>query len=201
MSGSPDPSPSNRKRKAELRAQLRKRRRSLSPDDRTAANRRICTFLQQLPAFKRARNVATYLAFDGEPSLASLLRDKRNAAKRFYVPVLQSKQMRFAPIYTHKRLRRNSFGIAEPPHRERVPSRRLDIVLVPLVGFDENGDRLGMGGGYYDRHFSYLRARSCFVRPRLIGVAYELQCVSAIPKDAWDIPLWAIVTDAKFRKR
>jgi 5-formyltetrahydrofolate cyclo-ligase len=108
--------------------------------------------------------------------------------------------MKFAPMPADERMLKNRFGIAEPRHGACAHTRILDIVLVPLVGFDDAGNRLGMGGGYYDRRFSYLRTRSSFLRPRLIGVAYELQHVDELPKDEWDVSLWAIVTDKKFRK-
>lgn len=200
MSNTITPTSSGRQLKSRLRARLRNDRRSLCTHKRSIADRRICANLQRVPAFRRARTIAAYLAFDGEPSLTRLFNDTRNADKRFVVPVIQSREMKFAPLRTDRGIRRNSFGIAEPRHREREHRGKLDVVLVPLVGFDADGNRLGMGGGYYDRHFSYLRSRSAFLRPRLIGVAYELQRVSEIPKDPWDVPLWGIVTEQSFRR-
>ncbi len=186
---------SNRHTKYELRRRLRKARRSLSVRDRTDADRRICAKLERLPAFRHAQTIAAYLAFDGEPSVSSLFDDAR---KRFLVPVIRAKQMKFAPLSADTDLRANRFGIAEPSHQIRERTRSIDVVLVPLVGFDESGNRLGMGGGYYDRHFSFLHARRIYFRPRLIGVAYELQNINEIPADPWDVPLSGIVTDRRF---
>ncbi len=97
-------------------------------------------------------------------------------------------------------MRKNNFGIAEPGDRGRILTAELDVVLVPLVGFDDAGNRLGMGGGFYDRHFSFLRSRTHFRRPRLIGVAYEMQRLPKLPTDPWDVPLWAVVTDRGIHK-
>ena len=108
--------------------------------------------------------------------------------------------MRFAPLKSSRGMRSNSFGIREPRHRSRIPTRQLDVVLVSLVGFDPNGNRLGMGGGFYDRHFSFLKSRTRYLRPRLIGVAYAMQEVAQIPHDPWDVPMWGIVTERGFRK-
>jgi 5-formyltetrahydrofolate cyclo-ligase len=199
LSNTANPDHSNQRLKSRLRMQLRSMRRSLCARERADAERRICTNLHRVPAFVRADTVAAYLAFDGEPSISRLFTDVRNFRKRFLVPVIRSRAMKFAPLRDGG-IRRNGFGIAEPMHRERAPTAKIDIVLVPLVGFDEAGNRLGMGGGYYDRHFSYLRIRKHYFRPRLIGVAYESQCISEIPVDPWDVALWGIVTEQRFRK-
>jgi 5-formyltetrahydrofolate cyclo-ligase len=120
--------------------------------------------------------------------------------RRFSVPVISAHQMWFAPLHAGRQMRKNNFGIAEPGNRGRVLTAELDIVLVPLVGFDDAGNRLGMGGGFYDRHFGFLRSRTHFRRPRLIGVAYEMQRLPKLPTDPWDIPLWAVVTDRGIHK-
>ena len=79
--------------------------------------------------------------------------------------------------------------------RERRYGRELDLILAPLVGFDTHGNRLGMGGGYYDRTFAYLKHRLHWQKPRLIGLAYELQRVADLANHAWDVPLQSVVTE------
>jgi len=190
----------HRKLKARLRAQLRERRRSLTRVQRQSADRRLCENIRRIPAFRRAHNVAVFLAFDGEPSLAGLYTGTSAHERRFNVPIIKGKRMWFAPLRSKPQTRKNRFGILEPSHRTRTLTCTLDIVLVPLVGFDDFGHRLGMGGGFYDRHFSYLRTRSHFRRPRLIGVAYESQRVTELPMDPWDVPMWAVVTDRGIHK-
>jgi len=197
--GNPDPRAASRQRKSQLRKELRKLRHGIPAIERSAACSRICENIRRVPAFRSARHVASFIAFDGEPSLAGLHQDQQARTKQFYVPVIQAQRMQFAPLADHLPVRTNSFGIIEPNHRRRIRTQQLDIVLVSLVGFDERGNRLGMGGGYYDRHFSFLKTRRDFMRPRLIGVAYEVQCVENLPVDPWDVPLWGIVTDRGFR--
>jgi len=190
----------NRKLKARLRAELRDKRRSLTRIQRRAADRRLCQNIRRIPVYRRAHNVAVFLAFDGEPSLAGLYAGTLANERRFNVPVIKGKRMWFAPLRSTPQTRKNSFGILEPSHQTRTLTCALDIVLVPLVGFDDFGNRLGMGGGFYDRHFSFLRTRAHFCRPRLIGVAYESQRVSKLPTDPWDVPMWAVVTDRGIHK-
>ena len=66
---------------------------------------------------------------------------------------------------------------------------------MPLVGFDHQGYRLGMGGGYYDATLAYMRHRRSWRKPRLVGIAYECQRVEKLPHDPWDMPLDAVVTE------
>jgi 5-formyltetrahydrofolate cyclo-ligase len=95
-------------------------------------------------------------------------------------------------------LRRNRFGIGEP-RGPRLPWRRLDLVLLPLVAFDAGGGRLGMGGGFYDRTFAALRARrGQWQRPALVGLAHGFQRVAALPREAWDVPLAAVATERRW---
>jgi 5-formyltetrahydrofolate cyclo-ligase len=88
----------------------------------------------------------------------------------------------------------------EPKLGARVDARELDLVLTPLVAFDERGVRLGVGRGYYDRTFKFLRHRSHWRRPKLLGVAYELQLVGPLTPSSWDVPLWGVVTEDRVRR-
>lgn len=120
--------------------------------------------------------------------------------KRVYLPVLVphgENRLWFARYTPDTHLVPNRFGIPEParaPHR-RIAPLALDAVFTPLVAFDPTGHRLGMGGGFYDRSFAYLLRHRRWLRPRLIGLAYDFQCVDRLPAEPWDVPLHAIVTD------
>ncbi len=94
-------------------------------------------------------------------------------------------------------MRVNQYGITEPdPDSTQLVCRgRLDLVLVPLVAFDGNGNRLGMGAGYYDRTFHFLRHRRHWLKPRLVGLAFDMQRVADLQPAAWDVPLNAVVTE------
>jgi 5-formyltetrahydrofolate cyclo-ligase len=183
-----------------LRARMRAARRSLSPAERRVAERRIVDHIRSLPEFRRARRIAVFLAFDGEPSLASLIASAAARGKRVYAPVLTGARMHFTELDTRARLATNFFGILEPRVGGPIDPRELDLVLTPLVAFDDRGVRVGVGRGYYDRCFGFLLNRRRWRRPKLVGVAYELQRVAELPRQAWDVPLAAAVTDAGVRR-
>jgi len=184
----------------QLRRELRAKRRAMPAAVRAQADRAIYSQLRHLPEYRRARRVALFLAFDGEPSLAPLLTSARRQRKRLYVPVLRGLTMRFAELTPGATLSPNFFGIMEPKLGARIDARELDLVLTPLVAFDDRGVRLGVGRGYYDRTFKFLRHRSHWRRPKLLGVAYELQRVEPLTPSSWDVPLWGAVTETQVRR-
>ena len=181
--------------RAALRQRLRAARRDLSESERRSAERRIRRRLARLSALRRARRIAIYLAADGEPDLASAAADALGRGQRIYAPVLERNTLRFARIDDDTPLRENRFGILEPATPDRIRPRDLDVVLTPLVAFDPWGTRIGMGGGYYDRCLAFLNLRSCWLRPKLIGLGYEFQRLQGIGRQTWDVPLWAAVTE------
>jgi 5-formyltetrahydrofolate cyclo-ligase len=183
-----------------LRRQLRAKRRALPDAIRIQADRSIHAFIKSLPEYRRARRVALYLAFDGEPSLEALVEAARRHRKRIYVPVLRGMTMTFAELEHGAKLAANFFGIMEPKVGAKIDARDLDLVLTPLVAFDDRGVRVGVGRGYYDRAFAFLRHRSHWRRPKLLGVAYELQRVAPLTPSSWDVPLWGVVTEAGARR-
>lgn len=153
-----------------------------------------------LGAYRRARAIATYAAFDGEPSLTALVRAARGTGRRFYVPVLRGGTMRFARLDPGTGMRRNFFGILEPVTLEPIDPRRLDLVLTPLVACDSNGTRIGVGRGYYDRCFEFLARRGVWHHPKLVGVGYSFQHVEQLERMPWDVPLWALATERGIRR-
>ena len=164
------------------------------------ADRTIENHIRSLPEFRRARRVALFLAFDGEPSLAPLVELARRQRKRLYVPLLRGMTMTFAELEPGATLAANFFGILEPKLGGKIDARRLDLVLTPLVAFDDSGVRVGVGRGYYDRCFRFLRHRAHWRRPKLLGVAYELQRVPPLVPSSWDVPLWGVVTERGVRR-
>jgi 5-formyltetrahydrofolate cyclo-ligase len=191
-STSPPAAPTGR---ADLRRQIRRQRRQFDATARAQADREILRRVRALPAFRTARRLGVYFAFDGEPSLAGLMRIAEKSGKTLYAPVITGATMHFARI--RGPLAANRFGIAEPVQGAPFDARRLDLVLTPLVAFDDHGTRIGVGRGYYDRAFAFLLARKSWRRPRLLGIAYEFQRVPRLERSAWDVPLWGAVTERR----
>jgi 5-formyltetrahydrofolate cyclo-ligase len=187
----------------QLRRQLRAARRALSPRQQRAAARALYRRLAQHPSFRRARSVAFYLPNDGEIDPRPLLHEAQRRKKTTFLPVLDAwprTRMVFQRVRPGEKLVRNRFGIAEPVITRQRQRRAwsLDLVLLPLVGFDERGGRLGMGGGFYDRGLAYLKRRNAWCSPALLGLAHDCQKVDRLALASWDVPLRATVTDRGF---
>lgn len=183
--------------KSALRKELRKRRRALSAAQQKSASRRLYRRLVTTPLFRFSRRIAFTMAADGEIDPSLLLATAQRLGKECYLPVLSpvgEPRLRFKRWRKGEALRTNFYGIAEPRHGRYCPPRALSLVLLPLVGFDANGNRLGMGKGYYDRTFAFRR-HSVRSRPRLLGLAHECQRVDKLEVEAWDLPLDGIATD------
>ncbi|MCB4795304.1 5-formyltetrahydrofolate cyclo-ligase [Pseudomonas sp. NP21570] len=183
-----------------LRRKLRHARRQLTPAQRRLAARRLYRQLAQHPRFRRARHIALYLPNDGEIDPRLLLQAAQRRGKATYLPVLNPwprTRMVFQRIEPGEQLRRNRFGILEPVIRTARQRRvwALDLLLMPLVGFDGKGGRLGMGGGFYDRSLAYRAMRKKSHKPTLLGLAHECQRVDRLPLESWDVALQATVTD------
>ncbi|MFT5032107.1 MAG: 5-formyltetrahydrofolate cyclo-ligase [Bermanella sp.] len=184
-------------RKQELRRELRDRRRQLSAAQQRSASARLDLQLRRQTALRTARTIGFYMASDGEisprPSLLRLARQGRLC----FLPCINGKQLQFRRYRPGQTLKRNRFKIPEPPANRSLPRapHRLDVILLPLVGFDAKGNRLGMGGGFYDQTLAKLQQSS---RPLLIGLAHECQRMNELPVQSWDIPLDAIATDKGF---
>lgn len=178
-----------------LRKAVRAQRQGLDAIARQDAAQALCSNLTRATWYRRSRRIAAYIAVRGEIDLAPFIQRAIEDGKRVFLPRLlpmRGRPMGFAEYDLHHSLRVNRFGIPEPSRRAAlVHVRTLDVILAPLVAFDEQGNRLGMGGGFYDRA---LRRRD--QRPRIIGVAYDFQRVHKLPTDTWDIPLHAVYTDS-----
>ncbi|CAD5378069.1 putative ligase [Pseudomonas sp. OF001] len=183
-----------------LRRLLRARRRALSPAEQRQAARDLYRQLAQHPLFRRARHIALYLPNDGEIDPVHLRREAQRRGKQVYLPLLAHwprTHMVFQRLEAGETLRRNRFRIPEPqpcPARQRKPWA-LDLLLLPLVGFDGGGGRLGMGGGFYDRALAYRLRHHNWQKPVLLGLAHACQQVDRLPLESWDVPLHATVTD------
>ena len=185
------------------RQRLRRLRASLPRDGRRKAERAIVLHLNVLRVFRPGTRVAVYLAMPGEVNLHAGLTTAARAGTHLYAPRIVSRRrlaMNFLPLATGCATATNFYGIAEPTSG---PSRRLapiefDTIVVPLLGFDRRGVRLGMGAGYYDRALRRrLDPARAWRRPRLVGVAYACQELPSIDAAPWDVPLDYVVTESE----
>jgi 5-formyltetrahydrofolate cyclo-ligase len=186
----------------QLRQRLRARRRGLSVAEQRRAALVVASRLMEWPVVAGAPRIAGYWACEGELDPAPLLEQVWAMGKPVYLPVLADtppRSLQFAPFRPGAPMRRNRFDIPEPeasPAEWLHPSE-LDLVLAPLVAFDPAGTRLGMGGGFYDRSFAFLRDPDyCGHRPRLLGLGYDFQQVAELIRQPWDIPLDAAATES-----
>lgn len=183
-----------------LRKQLRARRRQLSRQQRIEASEQLADHVAASRLFCRSQRIAAYLPVDGEMDPTPLIELAWSMRKKIYLPVLTppySGKLWFVRYQPYSRMVKNKFGIPEPvvDHRQRIHTTALDLVLTPLVGFDNQGNRLGMGGGFYDCTFAFLNNREHLKKPRLLGIAYENQRVDKLDTEAWDVQLHSAATE------
>lgn len=180
-----------------IRQYMRQQRNALSPQQQLQAAQKMSAILLKQPWFQRANHIAAYLANDGEMDPIVVCEKAKYRDKRLYLPSIQGQRKGLMGFYSDSGPKvKNKFGIMEPNSKlcSSINAKKLDVVLLPLVAFDNKGGRLGMGGGYYDRTFEFLRSAQ-LKKPKLIGLAHELQRVESLPLESWDIPLDAIITD------
>ncbi|WP_101758520.1 5-formyltetrahydrofolate cyclo-ligase [Oceanicoccus sp. KOV_DT_Chl] len=181
----------------QLRQQLRAQRRSLTTLQQQQAAQNLARNILASGILKRHRDIALYLANDGEIDPAPLLELLCQQGRNCFLPVIApNKQLCFAPYQPGDPLKANRFGIGEP--LDDCPRRKpwtMGIVFLPLVGFDRAGGRLGMGGGFYDRSFSQIKTQAGLRQPQLVGLAHHCQQVESLVLNSWDIPLSQIATD------
>jgi 5-formyltetrahydrofolate cyclo-ligase len=184
--------------RAELRARLRAERAALGAGERIAAANALISTLEQLPEFLVDTHVAGYWAVGGELPLNIALGRLHARAQNYYLPVLvEGTLLKFAEWRPGISVRANRFGIPEPvcDAASLLSATQIDLVLVPLLGFDRRGNRLGAGAGYYDRSFEFLRTTARPAPPLLVGIGYHFQELPELTPQSWDVPLDFIATD------
>jgi 5-formyltetrahydrofolate cyclo-ligase len=187
-------------KRAELRKQLRTARRALTPEARRLASVAAALNLCNSPAYRGAQSISVYLPMDRELDPAPFVMRARSDGREVFLPVLPPMEgpLSFRLYLPDSALANNRFGIPEPVSAEggRV-AKDMDLIVTPLVGFDAAGNRLGMGAGFYDRTFGFLK-RMERPRPLLIGYAYECQKVEGLGAESWDVPLAGVATEQQF---
>jgi 5-formyltetrahydrofolate cyclo-ligase len=181
----------------EMRARLRDARAALSPRERALAAEAVAATLEQLPEFIVDTRVAGYWAVGGEVLLHAACARLRAREQIYHLPLIQDDNtLRFARWQMGAVVRANRYGIPEPANdAPNLSPSELDLVLVPLLGFDRRGNRLGMGAGYYDRSFAFLREGTRPAQPLLVGIGYHFQELPELAPQSWDVQLDFIATD------
>lgn len=185
-----------------LRKTIRECRSKLEPRWCADSSARLCEHLANTWLYRRAKRIAFYFANGNEANLETLMENAWATGKQVYLPILglrYSGQLWFVPCESDTPIYKNRFGIDEPVHAlhtRHTAIRSLDLILMPLVAFDQCGNRLGMGGGFYDKTLSALN-NTCqnWTRPKRIGIAYAFQGVDSIPGEHWDVPLDGVATE------
>lgn len=182
----------------QLRTELRARRAALTAAERIAASQALLEQLEQIPEFLTDRRIGGYWAIAGELPLAAVMAGLRARGQIYCLPIVgAARQLAFAAWAPGMAITMNRYGIPEPEcaAADQLDPKQLDVVLLPLLGFDRSGNRLGFGGGCYDRSFAFLQGRSGVARPVLVGVGYSIQEVPAIESMPWDVHLDYIATE------
>jgi len=178
-----------------LRARLRAQRRAIDPSQRLQASRLVADQVDRIFHLRAGQRVALYSPLTEELDSAPLVELARARGCQVYLPRIERRRHTMRFVAASEITRANHLGIAEPLGSQVCGARWLDLVFLPLVGFDAFGMRLGMGGGYYDRAFAFRNLRNTWRGPKLIGIAYAFQHVPMIEPAAHDVKLDAVVTE------
>ncbi|ABV88626.1 5-formyltetrahydrofolate cyclo-ligase [Shewanella pealeana] len=179
-----------------LRLQIRQARRSLSDEQQLACSQLAAKHTLEALISRKVKCVALYLSNDGELDTQPLIDGLWQNGVDVYLPRLHpfsAGNLLFLRYDKGTQLLKNHLGIWEPKLdiTQMILTHQLDVVITPLVAFDLQGNRMGMGGGYYDRSLSNWQQQH---RPLPIGYAHDCQQVEALPCEHWDVPLPFIFT-------
>ena len=201
--------PEHEQLRLKLRKTLREKRSTLQADELAMADKKLGSNIEQLFQLKqfhqKTNRVAGYLANDGEIPLQHSFEILRTLGLQTYVPVIRNEILKFAQLTPQTAFRTGKFGIAVPVciEADLLEASAIDVILTPLLAFDSSGNRLGMGGGYYDRTFAHLHpankvaaeAGTGTSKQLFIGVAHAFQKIDHVPIESWDVPLQYAATD------
>ena len=183
--------------KSIIRKAMRAKRKQLETHFVSTASHTIIQKLIALPTFQEVRHIACYLSDENEVDTRELIRITHEQQKCLYLPVFSDqKELAFYFVDDKTRFQKNAVGIDEPIvlHQKPVSPEHLELIIIPLVAFDDAGNRVGRGAGAYDRYLQFKKINR-LVCPRLMGLAYAFQRVEKILPDEWDVVLDGVVTE------
>lgn len=184
---------------SDIRRQKRILRKELSQGIQKHNSLALCQNIIKEKTYRNSKSIACYLSNDGEIDPYPIIEHAWFSGKKVFLPVLSplKKSLYFVPYKIDSKMSINRYNIPEPvckPSQWRTACQ-LDLLLLPLVAFDPHGNRIGMGGGFYDRTLAYLQHRQYWKKPALVGLAHEIQQTGKLETQNWDVPLDIIVTE------
>ena len=187
-----------------IRERLKEKRKNLTKKQSSELSRAIFLRIIRSSWIQEHSNIGIYYALNGEADTLKLIEFLWSNNQNAFLPVMHHNSLLFGNFAPNSDLNENTYGIPEPEltKENQVSALELDMVFVPLVAFDQDGYRLGMGGGYYDRTFEKKLKDQKPTTPLLVGLAYEFQKQNNLVYQPWDVPLDMVVTEAhtyKFR--
>ena len=165
---------------------------------RKKLGRKLLYQCQKNSFFRNAKHIAIFLPNDGEIETTDTINFLLSQGYLVYLPKLAGEKLKFVKM--GKFFRKNRFGIEEPIFSPLLGAHRMDVILMPLVGFDKHKNRLGMGGGFYDKTLSFHNKLKKFRVPKLFGLAFDSQEVDRLNSQPWDVKVDGIVTPSRFIK-
>lgn len=188
----------NREEKKILRNKILSIRNSLDKEIKDKMDYEIYNKLINSELYLKAKNIFIYISFDKEIETKAIINKALNDEKKVYIPKIyrHDKSMKAIRLKSFEDLKENSMGILEPiDDSDYINKEEIDLIIVPGVVFDLSGNRIGYGGGYYDRYLEDIKEIN-----NKVVLAYDLQVIDFIEPEAHDIIFDYIITNTKFRK-
>jgi 5-formyltetrahydrofolate cyclo-ligase len=183
---------------ASARRAAKSARRALEPNTRLALSRVIAERVMRMHEFTACESLACYLPAQDEVDPSAIIERAWRMKKRVYAPVVEEHfGMHFVRLTAESELVKNQYGLWEPVAGSQISPRKIDLVITPVVAFDNYRHRIGMGSGYFDRRFAFLNHKSHWLRPKLLGLAFECQRVEKIKPNPWDIRLYRVISERR----
>ena len=183
----------------EIRNIIKEKRSQLSEKELRLTSKAITERIRSFKFPKELTKIGIYYAVNNEVDVHPLCKILWQESKRVYLPIVEKKKLLFGEYRDTSNLKNNRFKIPEPivGIESQISAFELDLIFMPLVAFDPMGNRIGMGGGFYDRTLDNKQLDNDLKKPILVGVAYEFQKQNKIQPNSWDIPLDMIFTESK----
>ena len=185
-----------------LREHLKLKRKHLSRKESDDMSHAIYQRITRSKWIREYSNIGIYHPVNGEANTLQLINFMWSIGQQVFLPIIDKKNLLFGKVNVDSKLKKNRFGIPEPSITKSIQmsANLLDMIFVPLVAFDLNGHRIGMGSGYYDRTFEKKLSIKDTKGPVLVGLAYEFQKQECLNYQPWDVPLDMVVTELKTYK-